>query len=67
MKTVMILVMFLLIGAFFIISNENLLLKDKESLDTFFVSYTQWLDQLLGNGKTFAGYVVKMQWLPEES
>jgi len=66
MKVFMFILIFLFIGAFFIISNENLKLNDKEDLNMFFKMYSGWFDQLLGNSKTAAGYVVKMEWLPDE-
>ena len=61
----MFLVMFLLIGAFFIVSNENIKLDSQENASEFFQLYGQWIDSLVGNGKTVLGYVVKMEWLPD--
>ena len=66
MKTLMFLIFFLLIGAFFIISEQNIHLNSGENINTFFETYFSWLDGLTTNGKTVSGYVVKMQWLPEE-
>jgi len=66
MKTFMFIIMFLLIGAFFIISNEGIQLNSEENIGTFFQLYGQWVDSLVGNGKTVLGYVVKMEWLPNE-
>lgn len=65
MKTFVFIVFLLLLGAFFIISNENIKLNSKENILLFFDSYLSWLDKLLDNGKTVSGYVVKMEWLPE--
>jgi len=64
MKAFMFIVMFLFIGAFFIISNENIKLNTKENIATFFSLYGKWVDGLVINGKTVFGYVVKMEWLP---
>ena len=58
--------MFLLIGAFFIISNEEIKLDNSENINIFFKEYAGWIDSLIGNGKTVSGYIIKMQWLPEE-
>ena len=66
MKTFMFLVMFLLIGAFFIIANENIKLDSQKNVGEFFQLYGQWIDSLAANGKTVLGYVVKMEWLPDE-
>ena len=62
----MFLIMFLLIGGFFIISNEKIKLDSRENIDYFFKLYSKWIDKLVGNSKTVSGYVVKMEWLPNE-
>jgi len=66
MKTLMFIVMFLLIGAFFIISNQNIQLNSSENVELFFKKYARWIDDLIENGKVVSGYVVKMEWLPDE-
>ena len=66
MKILMFIVLFLLIGAFFIISNENIRLNNEENVNYFFKEYGKWFDNLVGNGKIVSGYLVKMEWLPEE-
>ena len=66
MKIIMFVLLFLLIGAFFIISNENIKLNSNENLDLFFKEYGKWADSLFGNGKTVVGYVAKMEWLPDQ-
>jgi len=64
MKIFMFVLFFLLIGGFFIISNEDIRLNSKDNVDIFFVKYSQWVDELVGNGKTVTGHVFKMEWLP---
>ena len=59
-------IFFLLIGAFFIISNENIRMNNRENVNLFFNSYASWLDQLIGNSKNAVAYVVKSEWLPNE-
>jgi len=66
MKILMFIIFFLLIGAFFIISNENIKLNNKENVNYFFKLYGQWFDQLIDNSKTATGYAVKMEWLPNQ-
>lgn len=65
MKLLMLFLMFLCLGAFFIISNENLHIGNSEELSRFGVLYTDWLRSLFDNGKSLSGYVVKFEWLPE--
>ena len=56
--------MFLLIGAFFIISNQEIKLDSGENIDLFFKEYGAWIDDLISNGRIVTGYVIKMGWLP---
>lgn len=67
MKLLMFVILFLLIGAFSIVSNENIRLNSNENISLFFQEYGKWVDGLLGNGKTVVGYVAKMEWLPNPS
>jgi len=64
MKLLMFIILFFLIGAFFIISNENIRLNSNENINLFLKEYGKWADDLLGNGRTVVGYVAKMEWLP---
>lgn len=66
MKTIMIIIIFLLIGVFFIISNNNIKMDSVKNIDRFVDLYSQWIDGLLENGGIVSGYVVKMKWLPGE-
>ena len=65
MKVLMIVIMFFLLGGFFIISNENIHLNSADDRAELFELYTGWADGLFGNGKGVVGHVVKMEWLPE--
>jgi len=64
MKTFLFIMMFLFVGAFFIISNENIALNSSENMGIFFSEYGEWIDSLFDNGKVVTGYVLKMGWLP---
>ena len=66
MKIFIFIFMFLLIGAFFIISDENIRLNSSENVNSFFKEYAAWIDDLIDNGRVVSGYVVKMEWLPGE-
>jgi hypothetical protein len=67
MKILMLLVIFLFLGAFFIISNKDIKINTSEGISSFFKEYNQWADSIMDNGKTVAGYVIKMEWLPEDN
>jgi len=66
MKTFMFIILFLLIGAFFIISDQDIRLNNSKNVDLFFKEYAGWIDDLVGNGRVVSGYVVKLEWLPGE-
>lgn len=63
----MIIIMFLLFSAFFIISNGNLHLSNKVEFMQFGNAYYSWLGSLVGNGVSIVGYVAKAEWLPTEN
>ncbi|MBX4196213.1 hypothetical protein KW805_01345 [Candidatus Pacearchaeota archaeon] len=64
MRLVVVAVMFLLIGAFSIISNYNLHLGKAEDLNLFSRLYISWLDTLTAHAKTLTAFVVRSDWLP---
>jgi hypothetical protein len=64
MKIVLLIMMFLLVGAFFIISNSNLHLANPEQRGVFTESYYDWFGKIFDNTKSVSGYVVNMDWLP---
>ncbi len=66
MKIFMILAIFLLLGAFFIVSNNNLALIEDEGREEFRDKYGQWLAGILDNSRDVTAYVVKLDWLPHE-
>lgn len=67
MKFLMFLIFFLLIGAFFIISNENIKLDNPENLAIFFNLYGTWVEKIFYNSVTTTGNMIKMEWLPNRS
>ncbi len=64
MKIVLFIVMFLLIGAFFIISNSNLHIGNPEQRGQFMQDYHGWFVKIVNNTVGVSGYVIKMDWLP---
>ncbi len=65
MKIVLLVIMFFLIGAFFIISENNLALSKPGNSDKVIELYSDWLSHIFDNSRSLAGYVVKMDWLPD--
>lgn len=64
MKIVIFLMMFLLIGAFFIVANDNLYLKNPEQRAQFAKSYYGWFEKVFTNTRTISGYAINLDWLP---
>ncbi len=60
----LLIVTFLLIGAFFIVSNEGLHLQKASDRGVFFQQYGLWMLKLLSNTYTITGNVLKFDWLP---
>lgn len=65
MKIIMFFVMFLFIGAFFIISNNALSLSQEGNMQKFLSLYKSWLFSITGNLLKTTGYMVKLDWLPK--
>lgn len=67
MKLLMFVIMFFLIGAFFIISENNLALKNPEARAEFGRIYLLWIGQVFGNSGNLIGYITRLEWLPNET
>ena len=57
---------FFLFAGFFIISQNNLNIGDDQDRDVFLEKYGSWINSLIDNFGSVTGYVVKMEWLPQE-
>ncbi len=65
MKLVMFILIFLFVGAFFIVNENALALKDSGNFQKFIDLYSKWLGKILSNGGNVVGYVIKLDWLPD--
>lgn len=65
MKILMIVIMFFVIGALFIISENNLYMGKAEDSGKFSKLYSAWLDNIFSNIKSVTGYVINLDWLPK--
>jgi len=64
MKFVLLLVFFLFIGAFFIVSNGNLHLANPAQFNEFMSQYYGWFFKLAHNAGSVTAYVVNVDWMP---
>jgi hypothetical protein len=65
MKILLFVVIFLLLGAFFIIGENNLSLKNSDARMELGRLYFSWIRHVFDNSRVLVGYVVKLNWLPE--
>jgi len=66
-KLYLIIVIFLLINAFFIVSENNLKLNDSENIKIFFQSYFSWFKNIGNNLGEISGNVVNLDWVPNNA
>ncbi len=62
-----IVLLFLLVGALFIVSNENLQLADREEQREFIALYRLWLSSIGENVRAITGQVIAAEWVPSSS
>ncbi|MBU3907311.1 MAG: hypothetical protein KKA64_03615 [Nanoarchaeota archaeon] len=67
MKTFLIIMMFFVIGALFVISNNNLAMSKQENIVKFTELYLGWVDNFSVNLKQVTGNVVRLEWFPDNS
>jgi hypothetical protein len=64
MKIAIFIIFFLLVGAFFIISNNNMYMGSSGAFNTFMNSYYGWFFKLAHNAVSVTSYVVNVEWMP---
>lgn len=67
MRILILIVVFFLVGALFIISNNNLDMYKKENIKTFGKLYLNWISQLISNTKSITGEAVKLNWFSNQT
>ena len=65
MKIQIIIVKLIVLGALFIISNQNLHLAVPEERAVFLNEYSSWFTNIIHQIAQVTGYVVRFDWLPE--
>jgi len=64
MKILVIILMFFVISALMIISNNTLAMYGKENIEKFSDLYLEYINQIYVNSQTITGEVVELDWLP---
>ncbi len=64
---ILILIKFFFISALFIITNEDLYLRDPVDRELFFNTYSTWLKGLFDQSTDVVGSVINLKWLPEDN
>ncbi|MBI2452155.1 hypothetical protein HYV50_03700 [Candidatus Pacearchaeota archaeon] len=64
MKLSIFVLKFLFIGALFIVTNENLYLKNPADREIFFNLFYSWFSQLSSHLTKITGFVTNSEWLP---
>ena len=67
MKIPIVIVKLLVLGALFIISNQNLHLGVVEERTVFVDTYFSWVKEIGNQAADVTGYVVGFEWLPDKS
>jgi len=66
MKILLFVMIFILLGGFFIISENNLALKERQNFHSFVDLYLNWIGNIYENSVSLTGNIIKMKWLPGE-
>ena len=64
MKLYFLLTFFILLSAFFIISDNELQINSTENTKEFFLLYGDWIQQLGSNLQDITGDVINQDWTP---
>ncbi|MAE50109.1 hypothetical protein CMI48_04775 [Candidatus Pacearchaeota archaeon] len=67
MRLLMLFVLFLLFGVFFVVSEQGVGLDSVSGREAFVEEFGGWVDQLGGNVHGVTGAVVGVDWLPDVS
>lgn len=65
MKVFLFVLIFFIIGALLIISNNDLALYNPENIRTFVDLYSNWLENIFLNSFDLIGKVIELDWLPK--
>ena len=66
MKILLFIMLFFVLGALLIISNNNLALIDRGNFNTFSDLYVSWLNGVYSNTYSLTGKIIQLDWLPKK-
>ena len=66
MKAQIVIVKLIVLGALFIISEQNLYLTVASDRAIFFNVYSSWVREIFNQAAQVTGYVVRLDWLPRD-
>ncbi len=66
MKIQMIIVKLLILGALFVISNQNLHLLIPSEREIFLDAYSEWITNIIDKVVNITGHAVRLEWLPKQ-
>jgi len=64
-KLFLLVIVFLIIGAYLIIQYNNIDIEEEEGRRTFLVRFTDWLFKVGKSTKDVVGYAAQQEWLPD--
>jgi len=64
MRVLVFVLVFLLLGAFYIVTSHNLSLKNPASFETILVKYLEWFPKIAENIVSITGHAIKLKWMP---
>jgi len=67
MRILSLVFLFLFFGALFIVSNENLHLKDGEERGEFLSLYYSWIVDVATKVKSVTGHIIGFDWVPDKN
>jgi|TARA_B100002003_G_C14051625_1_gene506435 hypothetical protein len=65
-KLFLFIVIFLIIGGYLIVRNNDIDLEEEEGRKTFLKGFTGWVFKVGRSTKNVVGYATKQEWLPDE-
>lgn len=64
MRLLVFILVFLLMGAFYIVTAHNIALKNPGAFETLLVKYLGWFPKVIENVISVTGHVIKLEWMP---